>query len=507
MSESILANLSAAPLVVFELANNHMGDVDHGLATIRAFADVAREFDRFRFAFKFQYRHIPTFIHPDWMDRLDVKYVRRFRETDLSRADRLRLRAETREQGMAAICTAFDEASVDLVEAHDYEAIKIASCSFDDWPLLERVAVTELPIIASTAAAPMASINAVVSFLRHRRKEFALMHCVAQYPTPPAQAEMNQIDLLRESFAEAPVGFSTHEAPDETGLVKLAVAKGCPLFEKHVALPTPEHPPNAYSATPDQMRAWLTSLEDAFAMCGRAGSRTRPTEKEVADINQFRRGAFVKKAMRAGRPLHREDLFYAFPMVPGQVTANDLSKYRNFVLKEDLGPQAALMWDAVDSHDRRECVWQIVKEVRRFVQEHKVVIPPDSHCEVSHHYGIERFREFGAALFTVVNRGYCKKVIVLLPGQQHPEHMHKRKDESFLIVAGSMTVDLDGSPRTYRVGEVITLEPGIRHAFASDEGCVFEEISTTHLQNDSFYTDASIGENPARKTTVMHWIE
>ena len=52
-------------LVILELANNHMGKVEHGLKVIRAFGDVIRDFSDFRFAFKFQYRDLDTFIHRD----------------------------------------------------------------------------------------------------------------------------------------------------------------------------------------------------------------------------------------------------------------------------------------------------------------------------------------------------------------------------------------------------------------------------------------------------------
>ena len=32
----------------------------------------------------------------------------------------------------------FDENSVDLIEEHNFDIIKIGSCSFTDWPLLEK---------------------------------------------------------------------------------------------------------------------------------------------------------------------------------------------------------------------------------------------------------------------------------------------------------------------------------------------------------------------------------
>ena len=71
-------------LFVFEFANNHMGDVQHGLHMIEEFAKVAGKYPKFQFAVKFQFRDIDTFIHPDFKERMDIKYVKRFSETRLS---------------------------------------------------------------------------------------------------------------------------------------------------------------------------------------------------------------------------------------------------------------------------------------------------------------------------------------------------------------------------------------------------------------------------------------
>ena len=56
---------------------------------------------------------------------------------------------------------AFDERSVDRVEAHGYRYLKIASCSLGDWPLMERIARSPLPILASTAGAPLEVLDPV----------------------------------------------------------------------------------------------------------------------------------------------------------------------------------------------------------------------------------------------------------------------------------------------------------------------------------------------------------
>ena len=62
------------PLFAFDMSNNHLGRLDHGLRIIREVREASRGFD-FHFAFKFQYRHLDTFIHPDYQGRSDIKYV------------------------------------------------------------------------------------------------------------------------------------------------------------------------------------------------------------------------------------------------------------------------------------------------------------------------------------------------------------------------------------------------------------------------------------------------
>ena len=67
-------------LFIFELANNHMGDVEHGLRIIDEFSALTRDYD-FAFAIKLQFRELDTFIHPDFQGRTDIKYIKRFSET------------------------------------------------------------------------------------------------------------------------------------------------------------------------------------------------------------------------------------------------------------------------------------------------------------------------------------------------------------------------------------------------------------------------------------------
>jgi D-lyxose ketol-isomerase len=106
----------------------------------------------------------------------------------------------------------------------------------------------------------------------------------------------------------------------------------------------------------------------------------------------------------------------------------------------------------------------------------------------------------------VINREYCKKLIISLPGQVHPEQFHKKKEETFHVLFGTVRIQLDGVERVYRPGDVVTVEREVRHKFWSDDGVVIEEISSSHYRDDSFYTDPAIAANQHRKTLLTYWM-
>lgn len=491
-------------LFIFEMANNHMGDVEHGLKIIRAIHDVCKNFN-FKFAFKFQYRDIDTFIHPDFKNRTDFKYVKRFQETRLSENCQALLKEEIKKLGFISICTPFDENSVDLIVKHNYDIIKVASCSFTDWPLLERIAKTDKPIIASTAGALLEDIDKVVSFFEHRGKHFCIMHCVGEYPTNKKNLQLNQIDLLKKRYPNIPIGYSTHESPDNTDAIKIAIAKGAQVFERHVGLKTEKYDINAYSSTPEQISVWLGTAKDAFEMCGASEGRVEGSEKERPDLRGLQRGVFAKKPIKKDEKIEIVNTFFAIPNLENQIVANDMSKYTQFIATRDIDINQPVTLSDITVTNLRGKVLQIVNKIRNLLLESKVVLSDKLEMELSHHYGIERFEEWGATIINCINREYCKKLIILLPGQKHPVHHHKKKEETFHVLYGNIAVHLDGEDRNYKAGDMVIVEREMKHNFNSAGGAIFEEISTTHYKDDSFYDDNNVINNKNRKTALTFW--
>lgn len=493
-------------LFVLEMANNHMGDIGHGVELIRAFGAVCKKYPQFKFAFKLQYRDLDTFIHPDLKERMDIKYIKRFAETRLSREQFDALISEIKANGFMTMSTSFDEVSFDMIQDQNLDIIKIASCSFTDWPVLERAASIDKPIIASTAGASLEDIDRVVSFLSNRNKDFAIMHCVGEYPTADEKMHLSQIDFLKKRYPNVRIGFSTHENPENTDLIKIAIAKGANIFEKHVGLVTEKYPINAYSVTPEQADAWLAAAAYTVMVCGEGEARLPENKAEKDGLRTLRRGMFAKKKIMSGERITRDNFYFAFPPNDSQFTANDYSKYAEFTASADIEINQAIGPDNSTLANTRAKILDIAKRVKNLLHESKITVPGGVELEISHHYGIDKFDEFGLVMLTVVNRDYCKKLLVSLPGQFHPEQYHNQKEETFHVLHGELELQLDGKVQILGPGDVVTVMPGVRHAFRSATGAVVEEISSTHFKNDSFYTDESINKNPNRKSLLTYWM-
>lgn len=492
-------------LFVLDLANNHQGSVEHGTRVINECADAV---DRkgVRAALKFQFRDLDTFVHPDHVGGSANKHVGRFLSTRLSWDDYARLLATVKDRGLISMCTPFDEVSVDKIVSLGFDIIKIASCSAIDWPLLERAASAGLPMIVSTGGLMFDQVDDVVSFLGHRGADFALMHCVSIYPTPDAACNLGNIASFRERYPGRVVGWSTHENPADMVPVGIATALGAEMFERHVGIATESIKLNAYSATPAQLEEWFSAWEKARTLIG---SRPRiaalPEEREA--IDGLRRGVYAKGPIEAGAALSRDDVYFAFPLAPGSLSSGNWRS--GIVANQAVAADEPVLTEQISApSDADEMVIKhAVHEVKALLNLARVPLSTEFSVEYSHHYGVRNFRETGAVLINVINREYCKKVLVQLPGQSHPWHYHRRKEETFLVVYGSLYVEVEDRQKLLLPGDTLLVLPGVWHRFWSEEGCVFEEISTTHFANDSVYRDDAINRltTRQRKTIVDHW--
>ena len=490
------------------MANNHQGNLDHGLKIIEEHGRVLKDAG-LRGGIKFQFRDLPDFVSKAAQEFSKNNHVTRFLSTQLSWKQFGLMKKAVSKLGLLSICTPFDEASVDKIVELGFDIIKVASCSANDWPLLEKIARSNLPIVASTGGLTIAQIDDLVSFFRHRACDFSLMHCVSIYPTPNPSCNLLNIKTLRERYTDVDVGWSTHEDQDESLPVAVAVALGATMFERHIGVPNEKYSLNSYSSTPQQLQGWLKTYKAAILLMGK-GDRSYIQKEEIKSLNSLRRGVFAKREIEKGAKIDYDDIYFAFPCSEDQISAAEFKvgsvASKNFKKDQELTVKTISYQEAkVDTNIR--LLKKSIHSVKAQIAIAKIKLGHDFHTEYSHHQGIENFTKVGAVLITIVNRDYAKKLVVQLPGQYHPLHMHKLKEETFIVLWGDLTLNLDGENHVLHPGQKITVAPGIWHSFSSQTGVIFEEISSTAYKNDSFYKDHSIDklENNQRKTVVDHW--
>ena len=493
-------------LFIFEMANNHQGDIAHGKQIINECSEISID-NNLKSAVKFQFRQLDSFIHPDYINSDEPTHIKRFLSTKLSNEQFKKLLDHTKSKNLFSICTPFDERSVDKIEEMGFDIIKIGSCSATDWPLLERASLSDLPLIISTGGLTLDEIDKIVSFSEHRGLDFALMHCVSLYPTPTNLCELNQIEFMSKRYPNITIGWSTHEDPEDNDVIMVAYSKGARIFEKHVGSLSGEITSlNKYSANKKQISNWIEKYNKAKLLCG-SDIEINRTEEEKTALKSLWRGVYANKNINKGETIKTSDTFFAMPFLNGQLFSGNWKN--DIIAKTDIKTNEPLLIENLKFPKIPDhlILQHFIHKIKALINESRTIIGTEFDLEFSHHTGIKNFLKTGAALITIVNRDYCKKIIVQTPGQVHPNHYHKRKEETYFVLHGDLEVNLNGSIKKLSSGDKLVVQPMVWHSFTTKTGVIFEELSTTHYNNDSFYQDPKINnmKRMERKTIVKNW--
>src|SRR5262249_53270453 len=152
---------------------NHWGKLERGLKIVNDFAKIVR-FNNVRAAIKLQLRDVDNFIHKDFRSRTDIRYIKKTIDTRLRKDEYATLVSAIRQASCIPAATPFDEKSVDLCEELEIPLLKLASSDINDWFLIERLAKTRRPIIASSGGSSVKDTDDLVTFFANRNLPLAL---------------------------------------------------------------------------------------------------------------------------------------------------------------------------------------------------------------------------------------------------------------------------------------------------------------------------------------------
>ena len=334
-------------LFMLELANNHLGSLERGLKIVAEFAQVVR-FNNVRATIKLQFRDVDSFIHKDFVDRKDLRYVKKTLETRLTDEDLATLVRAIRQAGFTATATPFDERSVDLCVELGIPILKLASSDLNDWVLIEKIAKTKKPVVVSTGGSSLKDVDDIVTFFANRNIPLGINHCVSLYPTEDSELELNQIDFLRNRYPDNTIGFSSHEYSNWSNSMFIAYAKGARMFERHIDIQTDGVKVSPYCSLPHQVDEWFRAFHKAKEICGAPGTQKRiPPKKEIEYLDALVRGVYAKADLPEGHCLVDDDVYLAIPLQKGQLSCRELM--RGEMLLKAVQKDAPIKIDDIES--------------------------------------------------------------------------------------------------------------------------------------------------------------
>lgn len=301
------------PLVIAELSANHGGSLTRALETVSAAIEAGADAIKLQTYTpatmtlrsarpEFRIAHGPWAGRTLW-DLYEEAHTPWEWHPDLKRV------ADT--AGVPLFSTPFDASAVEFLEQLDVSAYKVASFEITDLELLERIAATGKPVVASTGMATLAEIDEAVRTLRagwraraHTPEpKLALLKCVSAYPAPAADMNLRTIPHLGAAFGALP-GLSDHTLGWTVAVA--AVALGARVIEKHFTLRRADGGPDSgFSLEPSELRALTAAVRDAAAALGEV--QYGPSGSDGANLI-FRRSLFFSASVRAGEPITRDNV-------------------------------------------------------------------------------------------------------------------------------------------------------------------------------------------------------
>jgi len=205
--------------------------------------------------------------------------------------------------GIECFSAPFDKTAVDLLEALNIPAYKIASFEITDIPLIEYVAQRQKPVIISTGIANLCDIDLAVRSVKKYHNNIMLLKCTSSYPAPLNEVNLLNIQTLKGTFG-VEVGLSDHTLGISIPIA--ATALGVRLIEKHFILDknikTPDSDFSIDAKEFEEMVKAVREVEEAL------GSKEYKVTEKMRINKDGARSLYVVKDIKKGETFSEENI-------------------------------------------------------------------------------------------------------------------------------------------------------------------------------------------------------
>lgn len=303
------------PYVIAEIGANHNGDMDLAKKMI----DVAKECgaDCVKFQswskdsiFSKKVYEDNYFLRDDYRNRTDFTLESIVDKYHIGIEQHKMLKEYCDSIGIEFNSTPFAKEEVDLlVDELKVPFVKVASMDLNNIPFLEYIASKKVPVVISTGLCGLSDVDEAVKTLKTNGcPEIILLHCVSIYPPKDEQVNLNNIDMLRNTFG-CKVGYSDHTL----GVIApiMSISKGVCIIEKHFTLDKEmvgwDH---KISANPKELKIICDASKVGYKMLG---SYSKVVNEDLERREAFQRSIVAARSIKKGEIITKEDLDYKRP--------------------------------------------------------------------------------------------------------------------------------------------------------------------------------------------------
>ena len=314
------------PYFVAEMNTSHFGNIE----TAKKMIDTAKEIgcDCVKFqSFSAQTLYSKSFYAEN---RFAQRFVQRY---SLSFEEQKTLAEYCASRGIAFASTPYSRDEVDfLINECNVPFIKVASMDLNNYPYLEYIAKTGVPIILATGMSEIEEIEkAVETIAATGNNNVCLLHCISIYSPKLSTIHLNNIIGLKKKFPQYPIGFSDHSLGTE--MDSAAIALGACLIEKHFTLDkTKIGMDNEMALEPEEYGNMIRQCLNVHVALG--SEERVVSEAELNQRLKMRRSVVATRDLKAGDIITEGDLDVKRPgtgMPPEMMT-----KLIGTVVKEDV---------------------------------------------------------------------------------------------------------------------------------------------------------------------------
>jgi N,N'-diacetyllegionaminate synthase len=298
--------------IIAEVGPNHQGSFLTALEMVRRLSAIGVDAVKFQLNFP-ENSYSDDSFKPRYQIENDATptQIEMSKKLQLSISEHKELSNFCKVNKVDYLCSAFEMKGLEFLTTElEMPYYKIPSGEILTLDILEYIGKHDKPILLSTGMASYDEIQESLAILNKGGvKDITVLHCISNYPTPPADVNLSVMLQIKEKF-RVPVGFSDHTVGNEASIA--AVALGAVVIEKHVTFDRfAEGPDHKASSTIEEFEELVKSIRKVDQMMGSTEKSFSEDELEIR--KSVRKSIVSTKNLPVGHVIAREDLCFKRP--------------------------------------------------------------------------------------------------------------------------------------------------------------------------------------------------